>query len=278
MSDTTIGTGWTVDPEALGALRLEQARLALDRGDAMDAVVEAEELLDEVPDHGEALLVVGDGSLDLNDAPSAHAAYGRYLELHPEDPIALSGLAIASFELTLLDACVDAATDAVRLDPGLAEAWYFLGMALERQGETERAGEAFVRAQLLDPATYPLVSALSDAEWDSAVDEAWAMMPTELRQWYARVPVEVEVFPELHDLRVSHPPLPPTASALYVGDPPDPGEGWRNLPSQVRLYRGNLQRMTAFEGDLPLRIAEALRHEALDWLALEPDALPLRRR
>lgn len=140
-----------------------------------------------------------------------------------------------------------------------------------------RAGEAFVRAQLLDPSTYPLVPALSDADWQAAVDEAWTLLPDPLRQWYRSVPVEVEGFPSLPDLRVAHPPLPPTASALYVGDPPEPGDGWKNPPVRVRIYRGNLQRMSAFEGDLPLRIAEALRHEALDWLGLEPDELPIHR-
>ncbi|MCB9791829.1 MAG: tetratricopeptide repeat protein [Alphaproteobacteria bacterium] len=277
MVDTLQGGGWSVDPDALGALRLEQARAALERGDAQLAVVEAEELLDDNPDHAEALLMVGDSALELNDAPSAHAAYGRYLELRPDDAAALSGLAIACFELTLIDACVTAAAKAVKLNPALGEAWYFLGMALEREGDMDRAGEAFVRAQVLDASTYPLVPAISEADWTAAVDEAWTILPESLRDWYKSVPVEVEVYPSLTDLRVSHPPLPPTASALYLGDPPDPGEGWKNPPAMVRLYRGNLQRMAAFEGDLPLRIAEALRHEALDWLGLEPEELPLLR-
>ncbi|MCB9758853.1 MAG: tetratricopeptide repeat protein [Alphaproteobacteria bacterium] len=271
----TSDPAWSVNAAAIAALRLQQARTALERGDPQAAIVEAEELLDVEPDNPEALLLVGDAALEMADPPGAHAAYQRYVELHPDDPVALSGLAVACFELTLLEQCVEAAQKAVGLDTHLAESWYFLGMALERLGHPGPAQDAFRRAARLDPDAYPLVTPLSDVAWDAALDEAMQMLPVDLRSWYLQVPLRIEWYPTLADLRAVHPPLPPTSSALYDGVPPDEGDPWKAPPSAVRLYRGNLQRVAALEGDLPLRIAEALRHEALDWLALPADALPL---
>lgn len=278
LGDQRSQTTWSVDPEALVSLRLEQARAALRRGEVDQAIVEAEELLDEHPDHSDALFLVGDGSLELQDAATAHAAFSRYLQLVPDDPVALSGFAVSAFELTLLEDSLAAAERAVMHDPALAEAWYFRGLCLERMADMPLAQHCFSRAHALDGATYPLIHSISDREWDEALHQALELLPTDLRRWYVAVPLRTLHYPDVTELRASHPPLPPTASALYEGPAPEPElDPWEVRPRSVRLYRGNLQRTATFEGDLTLRIAQALRHEALDWLALPPDALPLAR-
>lgn len=265
-----------MDREALDVLRIERARSALEQGDPATAIVEAEELLDVSPDNLDALLLVGEACLDLGDAVVGHAALSRYCELNPHNASALSALAVTSFELTWIELCVASARRATALNAYGAEAWFFLGLALERIGEYAESLDALSRAAQLDAEAYPLVDPLDDAEWDQAVEQGQRMLSKELSGWYSQVPLRVELFPDLNELRVTQPPLSPTTPALASGPLPEHGaDPWEVHPEAVRLYRGNLERIAAMEGDLPRRIAEALRGEALEWLALADDAYPL---
>ena len=56
---------WGLDASAISELRLARALKALDAGDPTTATIEAEELLDEEPDNLEAVVLVGEASLDL---------------------------------------------------------------------------------------------------------------------------------------------------------------------------------------------------------------------
>ncbi len=270
------GGGWTVDPRALAALRLSKAADAYQAGDPAQAVVEAEELLDEHPDHLDALYLVGDASLRLGDAPVAEAAFGRFLALSPGNPDALAGLAAARFELADLAGTISAAAEASKADPELPEAWYYTGLALERLGRPVEAREAHARATQLAPTAYPPVGEVDEATWQAALSAAYVLLPDVLRVWLADVPVVSERFPAVAGLAAMSPPLSPMVWCLYDGTPPEPGDGQARKPTTMRLFKGNLERVAAIEGDLPRRIAEALRHEVLDWLNLGPDELPLR--
>lgn len=266
-----------MDRGALDFLRIERARAALEKGDPTTAIVEAEELLDVSPDNLDALLLVGEASLDLGDAVVGHAALSRYCELNPNNAVALSALAVSSFELTWLELSVASARRATTLDPRSAEAWFFLGLSLERVGEFAQSLDALSRAAQLSPEAYPLIEPVNDADWARAVEKGRRLLPRELSAWYREVPLRVEHFPELDELRATQPPLSPTTPALILGPPPEDGtDPWVTRPEALRLYRGNLERIAAMEGDLPRRIAEAMRGEALEWLALPDDAYPLR--
>ena len=50
--------GGVLTPEAMIALRFDEAKVHFQKRDWMGAIVEAEELLEEVPDHLEALFLV----------------------------------------------------------------------------------------------------------------------------------------------------------------------------------------------------------------------------
>lgn len=277
LSDTPEPSPWRMDPSALTALRLQQARAALDTADPYTAIIEAEELLDEDPDNLDALFLVGDACLELNDAPGAHAAFSRYVELNPDDAGALAGLSVSCFELTDYDGCVAMARRAIALEPTMGEAWHYLGLGLERQGQDRESRRAFARAEKLEPDAWPLVKPLSQAEWNVALGRALELLPRSLKAWYAHTRVVTRAMPELADLRAVQPPISPTVPALYMGEPPDDApDPWRTWPDAVHVYRANLEREALWTGDLPRTIADALRSEALDWLGLPPDAHPIR--
>jgi tetratricopeptide (TPR) repeat protein len=271
------GGTWSVEPRLLAALRLDKAHKALAAGKATEAIIEAEELLDEDPSHVDALIVVGAASLDLSESLAADAAFSRALELLPDHSGALAGLAVARFELADLEGSVAAAARATSRDPELVEAWYYQAMALERLGREDAAATAYQRAHSLDAATYPLVDEVAPTLWAEAMDGALKRLPMPLRLWYEDIPIEVDRFPSIVELTTSFPPANPTISALFVGTPPVWSESQPDVkPECVRLFSHNIQRIAVVERVvLGQVIAEALRLEALEWLDLGAEDHPL---
>ncbi|MCK6525240.1 tetratricopeptide repeat protein [Myxococcota bacterium] len=266
------------DAATVSAMRLAEARAALEDGDPQTAIVEAEELLDVDPDNLDALFLVGDASLELGDALGARAAYERYLELCPDDPGALSGLAVACFDLTDLDGCLKAARQAVTLEPQLAEAWHQLGLVYELRGDTKEARQHLRRATELEPESFPSAAPIPQAAWSQALNRALQSLPRRLRAWYAQVPMELLPLPDLDELRRSSPPISPSVLALASGAPPDDAAAaWESPPKALRFFQANLEREATFSEDLVATIRGALVREAAEWLGLSPDDAQLER-
>ena len=275
MSDRTQSVSG-LSGEGLLELRFQQAKAQFDARDWMGAILEAEELLEEAPDHLEGLFLVGEASLELGDAHGADAAYARFLELVPRHPPALCGMAIARFELTDMDGCLMCTQAVLEVETESPEAWYYQGLAQEWQGLTDEAKVSLDKAASLDSTRYPKVEPLPEAGWEKALLQAYSLLDESLSRWIQKVPLTSYHLPSLEVLRSAEPPLSPFSTGLYRGTPPTPGEqAWETHPEELRLYRVNLERLAHHQGDLPRRIAEVLRAEALDWLALPPDAHPL---
>jgi len=242
----------------------------------MEALVEAEELLDVTPDQLDALFLVGEACLELGDASGAEAAYARFLELVPGDTRGLSGLAIARYELTDMDGCLSCTRQALDTDEEIPEAWYFQGLALQWLGLNQESLAALQKANGLDPVRFPLLVMLDDSEWEAALAAGKALLDERLSSWLDEVPIVSHMLPSLDALRTATPPLSPFSPGLYWGPTPEPGMvPWEGRPQEIRLYRANLERLALHAGDLPRRIAEVLRSEALDWLGIPLDAYPL---
>lgn len=264
---------WTVAPELLRDLRLKTAQTALAEGDADRALVEAEELLETHPDHVPALQVVASAALQMGDAMLAAEAYGSVVAHRPEDANSHTGIAIARFGLADLSGALDAARVATALRPDLPDGWYYVGLAHERLGEAARAARAFARAQALAPDAYALPTVPPPAVWADAHRGALTMLPDDLRDFYAEVPVSWERFPALDELLAVDPPLSPFTDALYSGTPPVEEDPWAVRPTAIRLFQGNLGRPAADPRELAGRIARALVQEALDWLGIQEEDL-----
>ena len=72
--DDEVQGGWRIDDATRQALRLDRVRKALDKSDWPGAVLEVEELLDETPDHPEALFLLAEA---LHPAEIHEGAAGR---------------------------------------------------------------------------------------------------------------------------------------------------------------------------------------------------------
>jgi tetratricopeptide (TPR) repeat protein/GTPase Era involved in 16S rRNA processing len=123
--------------------QLEQAQRLLAAGQVTDSIEVLEALLVAKPDHGQALLVLGEARLVAHDPEGAATVFERALQLRPGDPAALVGHGLALVDLTryeqavgpLARAVVDAAGDRAIL----ADAYRGLGIAWRRRGDIDKA-------------------------------------------------------------------------------------------------------------------------------------------
>ncbi|MEQ1570679.1 MAG: tetratricopeptide repeat protein [Myxococcota bacterium] len=271
MDDGVVGGAWSIEPETRTALRLEQVRHAVRECAWSDAILEAEELLDEYPEHPEALFLLGEALLEVGDWELARRVYDHRVGLDGGDTASLVGLAISSFHLCDLPASIEAAREAVRQDSGNAEAHHYLGLALERiPGQQTEALAELTASAHLDPARYPLPLTLRPSEWADVIAQAVDTLPSRIQEFYAKVPFRVESLPDLDELRSVDPPLSPTVGALYVGTPPE--EPSDALPEAVRLFERNLSRAGSVEA-ITTELAHALHDEALDWMGEDDELL-----
>ena len=274
----SFSSDWQLDMAEIGALRLQHARRAFDDRDPQLALTEAEELLDDEPDNLEALLIVADAALELGDPAVSRAAFLQAVDLGATSSLVLSGLAVACYELTDLEGCIEASNRAIEAEPGLAEAWYYKGVALDQLGQTDEARVALGQATHHDPKAFPPTRAMSTEDIRSLLAKALLHMPRQLAEWYSRVRFEVHRYPDLGQLRGGEMPLSPSSPALYHGTPPtERQDPWATTPDKVDVYVGNLERADALGADVAQLLAASLRNEALDWLGLRDDALPLGR-
>src|SRR3954470_977243 len=75
--------------------QLNQARTALAQGDVHGAIDTLDALLRVKPDHGQALILIGEAYLAQRDPAKAHDAFERAVKLRSGDPAALVGLGLA---------------------------------------------------------------------------------------------------------------------------------------------------------------------------------------
>jgi len=254
------GGGWTLDPSARHAMLLDASRTALAQGDHAQAVVLAEELLDEDPDDIEALLLVADA------APRyGHGEVGALAAAQA----ARRGADIGALEAAaLLAACqvdraLDAADAALGRNPNDARAYAVRGQALELLGRIADGEAALGRAAALRPAAYPLPLAVPADAWESLLLAARSGLDREHRDALRGVALVFVDLPALDTLRGMVPPPSPLVDALLI----DPDARHPRL----ELYRRNLLRGAATLEDLETRMRSALSSEA-DLLLGEDEA------
>ena len=271
--DGDLPSDWNHDPETRITMRLERVRRAMADADYVSAMIEAEELLDESPNHAEGLFLLAESMLELGDAEGAAEVYAHHLQLVGSDIPSLIGLSIARFSTCDIPGAVQAAREAVRLAPDNAEAHYHLGLALERQpNRRSEAVSALAAANQLDPEHYYYPLDLSDSMWHTALELALSRLHPAIQRFWADVEVVLEDLPSLAELRRVDPPITPIVPGLYEGAPPVGVDPWTVRPDALRLFRGNLARAATFD-DVVDALVRTLDHEALDWLGLELEDL-----
>ncbi|MBA3501041.1 MAG: dynamin family protein, partial [Deltaproteobacteria bacterium] len=123
--------------------QLNHAQSLLVAGDTTAAIDVLEALLVAKPDHGQALILLGEARLVSKDPERAREAFERALKLRAGDPYALVGHGLALVQLAKFEAAIGPLARAVAEAGGdrgvLADAYRGLGIAWRRRGDLDKA-------------------------------------------------------------------------------------------------------------------------------------------
>lgn len=142
------GTDQTSGPDI--ETRLNKARDLHRQGRADLAVPVYEAILEEQPDHPEALHLSGVALLQSGDAAGAEALLVRAADLAP-NPKAANNLGIALLELGRNEEAIAQFERAIALDEGFADAHYNNGQVLQAGSQLSAAAACYQRAIEIDP-------------------------------------------------------------------------------------------------------------------------------
>lgn len=140
-------TGAQSSPEAL----LRQGLQRQQAGDLAAAVECYAAVLARVPEHFDALQLLGVACAQKGDHARAEGLLVRAAALRPQDANVLANLGAVQRSLGRIEAAIDTYRAALRLDPDLVNAHYNLGIALRAAGRLDEAAEAFGRTVELAP-------------------------------------------------------------------------------------------------------------------------------
>jgi predicted Zn-dependent protease with MMP-like domain len=209
-------------------------------------------------------LLEGQAQLDLGRPrlalPCFEAALGRSSDVSLQADASYER-AVTLFELCQLDPARQALQDWLRRYPKdrqVAWAHHHLALTLEMLGDQAAAEREAAQAEQLAPEHFVPALAVSVGQFQTLVAAEVAALPDSAAADLRLVTLELADLPELADLTVEEPPLPPTIVGLFRGLPlgKEPSE-----PRSIVLYRKNLLRSVRSREALRSEVRTTLLHE-----------------
>jgi predicted Zn-dependent protease with MMP-like domain len=267
------------DPKFVAA-HLNRAELLIeDLGEHAQAVALCDELLSghaELPrldrgTEGEVHYLKAKAVFYLDDLEGALFLTRRALKTTGEVAIYRAFEGQILFELARFEEARRGLELALALDAEAGHALYHLALVLERLGEEEDASQAFAKANALDPDHYALPTAVDDAFFRRAVEDALDNLPRSIREYVDDVPVLIESHPSLELLASEN--VSPQILGLYVGVPrTEGGPGVQPTDvTRVILFKRNLEKVCRDRDDLIDQIQITVRHEVGHHLGLSEE-------
>jgi len=250
---------------------------ALDRQDPASAWELTRRALNEVGEDPVLHYLGGQALLELDRTTEAVAEFSRACSLDADDPEYRIYHGWALFRACRFgEALREVERPGTSLSP-LPERHYVRGLCLERAGETEAAETEFARAARIDPESFPLPLRLVEADFERQLDLARAALDDTFRKHLDTVTVIVEELPSDALLLEEDPPLDPEhLLGLFVGVSLDRQSSFSaggELPPRIHLFKRNLERFSASEGDLLEQIRVTLYHELGHYLGMTEEEL-----
>jgi predicted Zn-dependent protease with MMP-like domain/predicted Zn-dependent protease len=259
-----------------GHLLIAEAYLAMDKPE--EAAKECDLLLRADPGNLDARFYMAEALLELGGAMEAAELYEGIVEERPDHAPSVLGLGVALYECCEFDDAVETLKGALELEEDMADAWFFLGLIAERRNNDAEAKRCFKRAQEIDPEAYPTPISLSIKEFEKIVQDVQKELPKKLLVELGDVPISIEEFPSEDDLTSGETPLSPNIWGIFRG--PDRTErqvsGSGQLPSEIILFRRNLQRGVRTKDELREEIRTTLLHEIGHYLGWDEEEVARR--
>lgn len=259
MADDEVAAGWSVRPDNQRTLRRRRAREAVAKRQHRAAILEAEELLDEVPDDPDALWTVAEACMELEDWAVARAAWHDLLRVGGERAVWRAQAASAALYAGDVDGAATDAAQALAVWPDLALGHHVQACALEHQGRLDEAAEHHHLAHRLDPLAHPLPLPLDASTWRQLIAAAIRLCTPPVQALWADLPVVLGEFaPARRD-------DPEGIHDLIWGEPGDDGK-----PQHLVVYVRCVARSPTVEAALE-HVADELAEEAARWgVEIEP--------
>lgn len=217
-----------------------------------DRAIDLAETDDELVD---ALLLKFDALLGEDRMDEARALCARFPEGPFENPNHVFLVGRALYEVGELDRAAPLIEQAVKATPQNAEAFYYLGLMRDEQGDRVRATQAFVKARALDLQSPPPDWSLSSEAFEHTVRRVIETLPQRLRQIIRHDEVYIADMPGVEyvidgvDPRalilmddISQAPLHPPSARLFV-------------------YQRNLERLAGALESIEAELRAALERE-----------------
>jgi predicted Zn-dependent protease with MMP-like domain len=221
----------------------------------------------------EAHVLEGELHAALGDAEAALGAFEAALVLEPRDIEARCERGVALFELGRWEQARQALEQLLADEPQTPLAHHTLGLLAERRGEEAQASAHFARARELEPELYPEPIALSEADFDGALAQAWQRLPPYARAALENATVAVEPLPSDEELD-GH--LSPTMLGVFQGVPLDERSATSAADHQtarIVLFQKNLERFASSREELLEEIEITLLHEVGHLLGFDEGEL-----
>lgn len=243
----------------------------------LDRVAEiCEIIIREDPGDFRARHLLAEALLDGGQPVEAGALFETLVEEDEDFVDGWIGLGISRFEQLSYNIALEALEEAKTLAPDSADVFFHIGLVQERMGDAKAAKKSFAKAQELDPDSYPAPLVMSLEDFEGIVEEVLTALPDKLREFMANVPISIEELPSDEELRAADPPLSPRLWGMFRGSSlldnhPEGTNRVTELPSEIVLYRKNLERGCADREELEEEIRITLLHEIGHYLGWDED-------
>lgn len=255
---------------------IERAWDALDEEDYDEAEALARRALMIDPVSVDARVGVARALINKEDYRGALPLLREAADLASEDAEIRTDLGIALFENCEFEEAGKSLTLAMELGADSPDAFYWMGLCLERCGDYPKADEHFARAHTLDPQGYPQPTRMSRGECTHAIEEARARLPEEFDRLLENVAIQIEDLPDEVILKEYDPPMDPCLLGLFVGIPLAERavtDTIPRLPDRVLIFQRNLERSCEDRETLVDEIYTTLYHEIGHYLGFDEDDL-----
>lgn len=254
-------------PSPTEEFSFEDAEEAFDEGDFELAIDICHALIEQDPADVDALALLGDSLMQLDEFEAAEEVYRDAVEMAPESPVLMAGHGVTLFELGRFEEARAELDRAVAMDGEVGGAPFYLGLLAERAGRHDVADGHFRRANSIDPEQFPLPVDWSDADVREAVGPAMEQIPEPARPFAADAGLAIEDLPSQDLLASFSPPLSPLILCLFEGgDAPDVAR-----PRVVRVFRRNLGKVARDKDELAQEIARAFMYEIVRFYEMDDE-------
>lgn len=223
----------------------------------------------------EFLLLEGTALNQLGECARAVKVLDAALEVVPDSVDANLEKGIALFELCRFPDAERAFKTLLAKAPDEPWAHHYLGLIAERakgKDAPKDAAKYFKRAQELSPEDFPPPVHLGDEEFDRAVEEGIAQLPSNVKEYIENATIAVEPLPSDEDLTASDPPLSPSILGVFRGTPVGErsvSNHFDHFPASIVLYQRNLERFAKTKEELIEQIGITLMHEVGHLIGLD---------